>query len=86
MNRAAHLLLFAALALPLAACSKVTADNYSRLKPGMAYEDVRGILGKPDKCSDLLAARSCTWGDDKSYISVTFVGDQAVLFQSENIR
>ncbi len=86
MKHPIRLLTVAALALSLTACSKVTADNYNKLKSGMTYEEVRAILGKPDNCSDLLAARSCTWGDEKSYINVSFVGDQAVLFHSENIR
>jgi hypothetical protein len=86
MKRAHALLLALALASSLAACTKVTADNYAKLKSGMSYEEVRAILGKPNQCSDLLAARSCTWGDEKSYINVSFVGDKAVLFASENIR
>ncbi|THF66525.1 outer membrane protein assembly factor BamE [Pseudothauera nasutitermitis] len=70
----------------LAGCTKLTAENYNRLKPGMSYEEVRAILGKPDSCSDLLAARNCTWGNEQRSINVSFVGDQAVLFQSDNIR
>ncbi len=86
MTRRPALYTALACALALAGCSKVTADNYNRLQAGMTYEEVRAILGKPDKCSDLLAARNCTWGDEKRYINVSFVGDQAVLFHSENIR
>jgi hypothetical protein len=81
-----HTLTALLLAVSLTACSKVTADNYDKLKAGMTYEEVRAILGKPDRCSDLLAARSCTWGSEQSYINVNFVGDQAVLFHAENIR
>jgi hypothetical protein len=29
----------------LAACSKITAENYAKLKAGMSYKEVSGILG-----------------------------------------
>jgi hypothetical protein len=74
------------LALAIAACSKVTVDNYNKLKTGMTYSEVERILGAPSKCSDVLTVRSCIWGDDKRHITVNFVADQAILYTSENIR
>ncbi|HRP74170.1 MAG TPA: hypothetical protein PK725_04930 [Rhodocyclaceae bacterium] len=74
------------LALAMAACSKVTVDNYNKLKTGMTYSEVERILGAPSKCSDVLTVRSCIWGDDKRHITVNFVADQAILYTSENIR
>ena len=79
------LFIIALLAL-LAACSKVTVENYNKIKVGMSYAEVEQILGKPDKCSDLMTARNCNWGDARSYVNVSFVGDKVVLFGSENIR
>lgn len=86
MNHAAPRLALAALALLLAACSKLTVENYDRLKVGMRYEEVKQILGTPEKCSDVLTVKSCTWGDDKRFIQVNFVADQVVLFNSSNLR
>jgi len=86
MHRIHHLLACALLAASLAACSKVTVENYNRLEPGMPYATVQQILGKPTRCSDVLTVRSCTWGDDRRNITVNFVVDQVVLFTSENIR
>lgn len=73
-------------ALLAAACSKVTVANYDKLKTGMPYAQVEAVLGKPDRCSDMLGARHCTWGDEKRYITVNFVAGQAVLFSAENLR
>ncbi|TAH48967.1 MAG: outer membrane protein assembly factor BamE [Betaproteobacteria bacterium] len=72
--------------LALMACSKLTPENYDRLKPGMSYLQVKAILGDPANCSDLLTVKTCTWGDDTRYINVNFVADQVVLFNSANLR
>lgn len=74
------------LSLVLAACSKVTVENYNKLEPGMPYAKVQELLGKPTRCNDILTVKNCVWGDDKSNINVSFVADQVVLFTSENIR
>jgi hypothetical protein len=75
----------AALVL-LAACSRVTAENYDKLKSGQTYDEVRTLLGEPARCDEALGLRSCRWGDDKSFIVVNFVGSKAVLFSAENIH
>ena len=74
------------LALLLAACSQLTVENYDKLKIGMPYTEVKQLLGTPARCIDLLGVKSCTWGDDKRYITVNFLGDQVVIFNAENIR
>jgi hypothetical protein len=75
-----------ALALLVAACSKVTAENYAKIKAGMAYPEVTAILGNPASCSDFAGFKACRWGDDKSNVTVRFVGDQVVLHSAENIK
>jgi hypothetical protein len=75
-----------ALALLVTACSKVTAENYAKIKPGMAYPEVTAILGNPASCSDFAGFKACRWGDDKSNVTVRFVGDQVVLHSAENIK
>lgn len=86
MNYSAPRLAVAALALLLAACSRLTVENYDKLRVGMRYDEVKQILGAPEKCSDVLTVKSCTWGDDKRFIQVNFVADQVVLFNSSNLR
>ena len=72
--------------LLLAACSKLTLENYDRLKGGMSYQEVKDILGAPSQCSEVLGVKTCTWGNDKRYIKVNFVGNQVLLFSAEGIR
>lgn len=74
------------LALLVAGCSKVSLDNYSQIKVGMRHADVRELLGAPTRCSDVMTIRNCTWGDERRSVNVSFVGDQVVLFSSENLR
>lgn len=79
-------ILAAIFVLLLAACSKLTLENYDRLKSGMSYQEVKDILGSPSQCSEVLGVKSCTWGDDKRYIKVNFFGNQVLLFSAEGIR
>ena len=74
------------LAILLAACGKLSVQNYDKLKIGMPYTEVKQILGPPDQCSDVLGVKSCTWGDDKRYVNVNFLSDQVIIFNAENIR
>ena len=75
-----------AVGLLVAACSKVTAENYAKIKIGMGYQEVTAVLGNPAGCSDTAGFKSCKWGDDKSNITVRFAADKVVLHSAENIR
>ena len=70
----------------LAACSKITAENYAKLKAGMEYKEVTGILGNPVSCDDVVGLKSCKWGDEKSHITVRFAGDAVIMHSAENLR
>lgn len=74
------------LTILLAACGKLTVENYDKLKVGMPYTEVKQLLGTPAHCSDVLGVKSCTWGDETRHITVNFIGDQVVIFTAENIR
>ncbi|WP_022947934.1 DUF3862 domain-containing protein [Methylohalobius crimeensis] len=74
-----------ALTLLLAACSKVTPENYQNLELGMDYQEVVKLLGEPDECEAVLNAESCTWGKPKKNIKVRFISDKVVLFSSEGL-
>lgn len=74
------------LALLAAACSRVTQENYEKLKPGMTYDEVAQVLGRPEKCSETMGVKSCLWGNEQSNISANFVGNKAILCGSQNIR
>ncbi|HEU0200590.1 MAG TPA: hypothetical protein VFR86_09145 [Burkholderiaceae bacterium] len=86
--RPARVALIAALVLPLLAgcASRLTAENYAKLRVGMSYEETTALLGRPDQCSGAFVMKSCTWGDQRRSINVNFVGDKVVLYTAENIR
>ncbi len=75
-----------AVVLLLAACSKLNEENYSRLKVGMPYNEVHGILGEPARCDDALGLRNCRWGDDARWIRVGFVGERVAVTAASNLR
>ena len=70
----------------LAACSKLTAENYAKIKAGMSYNEVSGILGNPASCDDVVGFKSCKWGDEKSHITVRFAADAVILYSAENLH
>ena len=70
----------------LAGCSKLTVDNYAKIKSGIEYNEVANILGKPDSCSEALFVKSCIWGNEQKNITVNFVSDKAILSSSRNIK
>ena len=80
------LIAVAAVAILLSGCSKLTPENYAKLKPGLTYAEVKSILGEPARCDDLVGFKSCRWGDESRNITVRFAGDQVVLYSAENVR
>jgi len=70
----------------LASCSKVTAENYAKVKSGMEYKEVTSILGNPASCDDVVGFKSCKWGDEKSHITVRFAGDAVIMHSAESLR
>ncbi len=74
-----------ALTFTLAACSKVSKENYETLSVGMDYDEVTKVIGDPDNCSETLGTKSCTWGDDSKNIKVTFAGSKAMAFSNNGL-
>ena len=74
------------IVLLIAGCGKLTMKNYSKLKMGMDYNEVVSTIGSPGKCSDVMGMRNCEWGDEKKSISVTFAGDNVLLFTCNGLR
>ncbi|TWI54144.1 hypothetical protein IQ22_02006 [Pseudomonas duriflava] len=70
----------------MVACSKITQENYNRLKAGQSKTEVEEILGKPADCSGALGLSSCTWGDKNSFISVQYVNDKVVMYAGQGLR
>ncbi len=76
----------AALATLIFGCSRLTQDNYDKLKMGMDYNEVVSLLGKPDNCSETLGAKKCIWGNEQKNITVSFLGDKIILHSSKSIK
>jgi hypothetical protein len=74
------------LCVLLAACSKVSQENYSQLTSGMHKADVENLLGSPTECSGALGISSCTWGDQQRFISVQYAGDKVLMFSGQGLR
>ncbi len=72
--------------LALAGCSKVSKENYDKIKIGMSYEDVVEVLGKPDTCEEpVLKTKSCMWGSSDKQIKIKFVVDTVAWRSSKGI-
>lgn len=72
--------------LALSACSRLTVENYDKLKEGMTYEEVTNLIGKPTECTEALMIRHCEWRDGERTVSVSFLGGKATLFAAEKIN
>ncbi len=72
--------------LALAGCSKVNKENYDKVKIGMSYEEIVGVMGKPDTCEDpVLKTKSCTWGSSEKQIRIKFMVDTVAWRSSKGI-
>lgn len=69
-------LALAALLL-LAACSKVTQENFAKILDGMSEAEVHALLGKPGESSNItvlgLSGTSSRWVSNDGMIAVQFV-------------
>ncbi|MCE6981685.1 outer membrane protein assembly factor BamE [Pseudomonas frederiksbergensis] len=70
----------------LTACNKINQENYSQLKSGMAKAEVEKLLGAPTDCSGALGMSRCTWGDEKTFISVQYAGDKVLMYSGQGLK
>jgi hypothetical protein len=77
--------LIAALALG-AGCSKLTLENYDRIKIGMSYAEVKQILGEPAKCDEVVGVRNCIWGDDARQVTVSLAADRVMVHTAKGLK
>ena len=74
------------LLLMLLACSKLTLENYNKIQVGMSYDEVVKLIGKPEKCDDVMGLRNCTWGNEQRSINVSFAGEKVLFFSSNSLK
>ena len=71
----------------LVACSsKISLENYNKLRTGQSFEEVKQVLGDPARCDEVLTIRTCVWGDEQRGISINFVGGQVMLLSAKNLK
>jgi hypothetical protein len=76
----------AILLLCLAACgSRLSQENFDKIREGMSQKEVREILGEPVDASGGsvlgLSGGEAVWKDDKTTITVHFLNDQVITKQ-----
>lgn len=73
-------LIASSLLVLLAACSKVTEENYQLVENGMNMEQVNKIIGKPDVTESTNLAGISTsrseWHGDDGVISIRYIGEK----------
>lgn len=81
--RSALLALIAAVAI--AACSKVTQENYLKVQEGMSEEEVIALLGRPTESNSVnilgVSGTASRWAGRDAVITVRFVNGK-VAFKS----
>jgi hypothetical protein len=72
-----------AMALLIAACSKVSQENFSKIQDGMSEQEVIAILGSPTESNSMsvlgVTGTSSRWVSGDSVIAVRFVGGKVAL-------
>ena len=75
------LLIFTAV-FALAACSKLTQDNLSKVHNGMTTDEVKALLGEPTNSSSGSflgqSGTEFTYHTDKSDVKIDFVNDKVI--------
>ncbi|WP_338366036.1 DUF3862 domain-containing protein [uncultured Pseudoalteromonas sp.] len=77
--------LIIAATLSLAACSKVTLENYEKIEVGMDKAEVEAILGAADNCVEKTLHTNCVWGDESKNIEITLVSDKVTIYSKHGI-
>lgn len=71
------------LVLLLAACSKVTEENFARIQDGMTEDEVSAILGKPSEATSVavlgVSGTTARWEGNGALITVRFVNGKVAL-------
>jgi 4-hydroxy-3-methylbut-2-enyl diphosphate reductase IspH len=69
--------------LLVAACSKVTQENFSKIQDGMSEAEVHAILGKPTESNSAqilgISGTSSKWVGSDAEITIRFLGGKLAL-------
>ena len=70
----------------LSGCSKLTKENYDKVKTGMYYKDVVQLIGKPEECSDAFGLSSCKWKNGDAVVNISFISNQVTLISGRQLK
>lgn len=72
-----------ALVLLVAACSKVTPENFAKIQDGMAEQEVLAILGSPTESSSTsvlgISGTTSRWVSGDAEIMIRFLGGKVAV-------
>ena len=78
------------LALLLAACSRVTADNFEKIQDEMSEAEVRALLGNPTESSSVtvlgVSGTASRWTGGDAEIIVRFINGKVALKTFEKTK
>ena len=67
-------------------CSKLTKQNYDKLKVGMEFKEVVEILGDNAICVSFTAGtKSCNWVDEPKNVTVKFVDNKVIVMACKGL-
>ncbi len=73
-------ILMLAMLVLLAACSKITAENYSKVNSGMSRAEVVALIGEPTQTESGsvlgIKGETATWHEGKITINAQFVNEK----------
>jgi hypothetical protein len=78
------LILILVLCACLAACgSKLTQENFDKIKTNMTFEEVKALLGEPTETSSVgiggLSGTQALWKDKDAAITIQFVNNKVAM-------
>ena len=72
-----------ALALAVAACTKVNEENFAKVRDGMSEQEVHALLGSPTESSSMsvlgISGTSSKWVARDAVVTVQFVNGKVRL-------
>ena len=72
-----------ALALAVAACSKINEENFAKVRDGMSEQEVHALLGSPTESSSIgvlgISGTSSKWVAKDAVVTVQFVNGKVRL-------
>lgn len=73
-------------ALLLGGCSKLTKENYDKIRTGMHYDEVVKLIGKPETCSEAIGLSVCEWKSGDSAVTVNFIANKVTLSTANGLK